>query len=165
MKKFHTAVDLKHQAEEFWAIYKVSTCAVERRRAQFFAFLAEGKSEAETLDLTRYSVSGARQIIGRYHRLGLDGLKDARHGNRGAPPVLTAEEQQQFAAALQHDFDQGIVWDGKKAQSWVKETFGKDIYLSRGYEQLRAAGFSPQKPRPQHAKGDPVAKEVFKTKF
>ena len=69
MKKFYKTVAFKHEAEDFWAIYKVSTCAVERRRAQFFAFLAEGKSETETLELTRYSVSGARQIIERYNCL------------------------------------------------------------------------------------------------
>ena len=165
MKKFYKTVAFEHEAEEFWAIYKASTCAVERRRAQFFAFLAEGKSETETLELTRYSVSGARQIIERYNRLGLSGLKDARHENQGAPPVLTAEEQQRFAAALQQDFDQGVVWDGNRAQSWVKEVLGKEIYLGRGYERMHQAGFSPQRPRPQHKKGDPVAKEAFKTKF
>jgi transposase len=29
---------------------------------------------------------------------------------------------------------------------------------------MRAAGLSPQKPRPQHVKGDPVVQEAFKTK-
>lgn len=164
MKRFYKPVQFQHQAEDFWAIYRASTCAVERRRAQFFAFLAEGKTEAEVLALTRYSVSGARVIIDRYHNLGMAGVCDGRHENQGAPPVLTAEEQQQFAAAIKQDYDNGIVWDGKKGQAWVKERFGKEIYLGRSYEQMHAAGFSPQKPRPQHAKGDPVAQEEFKKK-
>ncbi len=164
LKRLYTSVSFQHQAEDFWAVYKTSSCAVEQRRAQLLALLAEGRSEVETLELTHYSVSGARKIIDRYRRLGMAGLKDGRHDNKGAPPVLTPEEQRQFTAAVQHDFDHGIVWDGKKAQLWVKEVLGKDIHLGRGYERLHAAGFGPQKPRRQQAKGDSTVKEVFKTK-
>ena len=92
----------------------------------------------------------------------MDGLKDGRRHNRGAPPVLTADEQQELAARLHADFAEGIVWDGKKLQRWVKERFGKDIYLARSYELLHKAGFSLQKPRPRHVKGDQAAQEAFK---
>lgn len=137
---------------------------MERRRAQFFALLAEGKTESECLDITKYSVRTAREIIVRYHELGLAGLKDGRHDNKGAPTILTAAEQQELAAQVRKDFDQGIVWDGKKTQAWVKERFGKEVYMGRTYEFLRAAGFSPQKPRPSHVKGNPEEQEAFKTK-
>ena len=60
--------------------------------------------------------------------------------------------------------EQGVVWEGKRLQGWIKEQFGKEVYLGRTYEFMRAAGFSPQKPRPQHVKGDEAAKEAFKTK-
>ena len=164
MKKFYSPVEFQHQAEEFWAIYRVSTSAVERRRAQFFALLAEGRSEGDVMDITRYAVRSARYVIERYHRLGLDGLKDGRRENQGAPRVLTAEEQQVLAAQLHADFAQGVVWEGKRLQEWIKEQFGKEVYLGRTYEFMRAAGFSPQQPRPQHVKGDQAAKEAFKTK-
>lgn len=157
-------IQFQHAAAEFWTIYQASTCAVERRRAQFFALLAEGKSETDTLELTRYSVSGARLIIQRYHELGLAGLRDARHLNQGAPTVLTAAEQQELASQLREAFDQGRPWDGPKVQAWIKERFGKTVYISRTYEFMRTAGFSPQKPRPRHVKGDEGAKEAFKTK-
>lgn len=78
--------------------------------------------------------------------------------------MLTAAEQQELAAQLHQDFKQGIVWDGKKTQAWVKERFGKEVYIERTYELMRAAGFSPQKPRPKHIKSDDEAKEAFKTK-
>lgn len=145
-------------------MYRASTCAVERRRAQFFAFLAEGRTETELLELTKYSVSGARHILQRYHTLGLDGLGDGRAHNQGAPTVLTPDEQQQLAVHLRHDFDQGIVWDGKMLQQWIQEQFGKEVYLSRTYEFMRLAGFSPQHPRPRHVGGDEAAKEAFKSK-
>jgi transposase len=145
-------------------VYRATNSAVERRRAQFFALLAEGRSEDDVLGLTKYAVTSARKAIERYHRLGLAGLTDGRRDNRGAPKVLTAEEQQVLAAQLHTDFEQGVVWDGKRLQEWIKEQFGKEVYLGRTYEFMRAAGFSPQKPRPQHVKGDPAAKEAFKTK-
>lgn len=154
----------QHQADEFWAIYRVSTCAVERRRAQFFALLAEGRSEGDVMDITKYGVRSARYVVDRYHQFGLKGLQDGRRDNRGAPRVLSADEQQALAAQLHADFEQGVVWEGKRLQEWIKEQFGKEVYLGRTYEFMRAAGFSPQKPRPQHVKGDPEAKEAFKTK-
>ena len=52
----------QHQADDFWAIYKRSTCAVERRRSQLLALLAEGKSYTEVLAITRYSYQGADKI-------------------------------------------------------------------------------------------------------
>ncbi|THF69664.1 hypothetical protein E7T06_11020 [Deinococcus sp. Arct2-2] len=137
---------------------------MERRRAQFFALLAEGRSEGDVMDITTYGVRSARYVIDRYHRLGLKGLQDGRRDNRGAPRVLTADEQQVLAAQLHADVEQGVVWEGKRLQEWIKEQFGKEVYLGRTYEFMRAAGFSPQKPRPQHVKGDPAAKEAFTTK-
>ena len=77
----------QHQADEFWATYKRSTCAVERRRSQLLALLAEGKPYAEVLAITRYSYQGADKIVDAYEAQGLDGIKDQRHGNRGAPSV------------------------------------------------------------------------------
>ncbi len=54
---------LQHQADEFWAIYQRITCAVERRRSQLLALLAEGKPSAEVLSITRYSYQGANKIV------------------------------------------------------------------------------------------------------
>ena len=164
MPKFYAPVTFQHEAEVFWALYKASTDAVERRRAQFFALLAEGRGEAEVLEITRYAASTARLLVERYHGLGLHGLRDGRAENRGAPTVLTPEEQQGLAARLHSDFKQQIVWEGKQVQDWILQTYGKQVYVSRTYEFMRAAGFSPQKPRPRHINGDEAAKEAFKSK-
>ena len=164
MPKFYAPVTFDHDAEVFWGVYKASTDAVERRRAQFFALLADGRGEAEVLEITKYAASTARLLVQRYHQFGLHGLRDGRGENRGAPTVLTPEEQQGLAARLHSDFQQQIVWDGKQVKDWLLETYGKQVYVSRTYEFMRAAGFSPQKPRPRHTKGDDAAKEQFKSK-
>lgn len=118
----------------------------------------------DVLNITKYTVPTAHRIGQRYHQLGLVGLQDGRHQNQGAPRVLTVDEQQRVAARLHEDFQHGIVWEGKQLQAWILKEFGKEVYLGRTYEFMRAAGLSPQQPRPQHVKGDPVVQEAFKTK-
>ncbi|WP_165953392.1 MULTISPECIES: winged helix-turn-helix domain-containing protein [Deinococcus] len=81
-----------------------------------------------------------------------------------AHTLLTSEEQQRLATRLHKDFEQGIVWEGKRVQTWIKQEFGKDVYLGRTDELLRAAGFLPQQPRPRRVKGNEEAKEVCSTK-
>ena len=49
-------VKFQHEAVELWEGYQVSTCAVERRRFQVLALLAEGRTRADVLAITRYSV-------------------------------------------------------------------------------------------------------------
>ena len=75
MAKLYCPIQFKHGADDFWAIYKASVCAVERRRAQFFALRAEGRSEDEVMGITKYAATTARLMIGRYHKLGLYGIK------------------------------------------------------------------------------------------
>lgn len=137
---------------------------MERRRALFFALLAEQRSLKDILSLSRYSRVTAYQLLSRYRELGLAALQDGRHTNTGAPTLLTPEEQQRLAARIHENFEHGIVWEGKQVQAWIKQEFGKDVYLGRTYEFMRAAGFSPQKPRPRHVKGDEESKEAFRTK-
>ncbi|CAM4086539.1 Winged helix-turn helix domain-containing protein [Deinococcus frigens] len=57
-----------------------------------------------------------------------------------------------------------MVSAGKDLQHWIQMEFGKQVYIGRTYEFMRAAGFSPQKPRPQQVGGDERAKQAFKTK-
>ncbi|WP_162176636.1 helix-turn-helix domain-containing protein, partial [Deinococcus frigens] len=103
---------LAHQAADFWQLFETSTCAVQRRRAQFFALLAERRPLAEILALIRYSRVTAYSLVNRYHTLGLESLADGRQTNTGAPPVLTADEQQRLARHLHEDFERGMVSAG-----------------------------------------------------
>ncbi|MFW8628634.1 helix-turn-helix domain-containing protein, partial [Deinococcus sp. ME38] len=101
-----------------------STCAVERRRAQLFALLAEGRPVPEILQVTRYNRVTVYGLVKRYREQGLAGLRDARHGGQRAPRLLTAEQQQTLAARLHADFEQGIVWSGKDVQDWLQQQYG-----------------------------------------
>ena len=110
----------QHQADDFWAIYKRSTCAVERRRSQLLALLVEGKSYAEVLAITRYSYQGADKIVDAYEAQGLDRIKDQRHGNRGAPTLLSDADLLLLAQSIRADVAEGGVWNRNRVQEWVK---------------------------------------------
>ncbi|GGR74582.1 hypothetical protein GCM10008959_39770 [Deinococcus seoulensis] len=164
IKQTPLTAPLAHDADTFWHLYRASTCAVERRRAQLFALLAEGRPVPEILQVTRYNRVTVYGLVKRYREQGLAGLRDARHANQGAPRLLTAEQQQTLAARLHADFEQGIVWSGKDVQDWLQQQYGMSVHLGRTYEFLRAAGFTPQRPRPRHVGGDEAAKEAFNSK-
>lgn len=153
-------VALKHSAEALWAIYGRSTCAVQRRRSQLLALLAEGRNASDVLAITRYSRQGADKIIDAYHAEGLDGLQDRRHGNTGAPSLLSDGELLWLARRVRATSDD--LWSGRRVQDELRAQFGKTVHLSRCYEFLDAVGYSRQKPRPRHVDADPVAQETFK---
>lgn len=154
----------QHTAEDFWGIYRRSTCAVERRRSHLLAFLAEGKSPVEALQLTGYSYQGADKIIDAYHKRGLAGLKDQRQHNSGAPTLLSDAEVLLLARTIRADTAAGGVWNGARVQGWVKQELDKDVHLSRCYEFLEAVRFSLQVPRPRRVEADQAAQEAFKKK-
>lgn len=157
-------VNFQHTAEDFWDVYRRSTCVVERRRSQLLAFLAEGKSNQEALTLTRYSYQGADKIIDAYHEGGLASLEDQRHHNRGAPTLLSDAQLLLLARTIRADTAEGGVWNGARVQTWVQQELGQDVHLSRCYEFLDAVGYSRQVPRPRHVEADPIAQDEFKKK-
>ena len=155
-------VKFQHDAEELWQGYQTSTCAVERRRFQMLALLAEGRPRAEVLAITRYSIPSYVDLVHRYNDCGLEGLQDRRHRNSGAPTLLSDAEVLLLAQSIRADYEQEIVWNGAQVQQWIKTTLGKELYLSRAYEFLDAMGFSQQTPRPRHVEADDAAQEDFK---
>lgn len=155
-------VEFQHSSAELWSAYQASTCAVERRRLQVLALLSEGRSKADVLAITRYSVPRYLDVLHRYRASGLEGLKDRRHTNPGAPTLLSDAELLLLAQTLRADFAEGRVWNGKQVQAWVHDTLGKDIHLARAYEFLDAVAFSLQSPRPQHVQANEVEQEAFK---
>jgi len=155
-------VKFQHDAATLWQGYQASTCAVERRRFQVLALLAEGRPRADVLAITRYSEPSSVDLVHRYHDHGLEGLQDRRHRNSGAPTLLSDAEVLLLAQTLRADYAQEIVWSGAQVQQWIKTTLGKDVYLSRAYEFLDAIGFSPQTARPRPVEADDLAQEDFK---
>jgi transposase len=154
----HPIAELKHH-------YQKCTCAVERRRAHVIWLLASGKSRDEVIHLTAYSLPSVLDAIHRYNQAGLEGLRDLRHTNPGAPTLLSDQELLLLAQTIRKDFEKGIIWNGMDVQTWVQTKLGKPIRFQRAYEFLDAVGFSLQVPRPRHAKSSDAARADFKKKY
>lgn len=152
----------KHPVAELKAHYQNATNAVERRRAQVVWLLASGKPRSEVIDLTAYSLPSVLETIHRYNADGLNGLRDLRESNSGAPTLLKDAELLLLAQTIRHDFEQGIVWRGADVQAWVSSTLGKQVRYQRAYEFLDAIGFSLQVPRPRHVNSSDAARADFK---
>lgn len=152
----------KHPVAELKQHYQKCTCAVERRRAHVIWLLASGQSRNEVIQLTAYSLPSVLDAIHRYNQDGLEGLRDLRHTNPGAPTLLSDQELLLLAQTVRKDFEKGIVWNGMDVQTWIQTTLGKQVRFQRAYELLGAIGFSLQVPRPRHAKSSDAAKADFK---
>ena len=162
MGRSPVTLQAKHPVAELKAHYQNATNAVERRRAHVIWLLASGKPRSEVIDLTAYSLPSVLDTIHRYHQDGLEGLRDRRETNSGAPTLLEDAELLLLAQTIRHDYGQGIVWRGADVQTWVESTLGKQVRYQRAYEFLSAIGFSLQVPRPRHMKSSDAARADFK---
>ena len=157
-------VKKQHSVKALKAHFRKSTCAVERRKTQVIWWLVEGKSRQEVMALSAYSHVSLVDIIKRYNAEGLEGLKDRRHDNPGAPTLLSDEELLLLAQTVRKDYDKGKVWNGAKVVSWLRDKFGKEVYEQRAYEYLASISMSQQIPRPRHLNANALEQDSFKKK-
>ena len=104
-----TELELQHTPAELQHHYQHARTAIERRRAQVIWFIATGKSFEETGALTAYSHVSVLKTVHNYNQHGLDGLKDQRANNQGAPTLLSDQQMLLLAQTIRHDFEQGIM--------------------------------------------------------
>ena len=148
--------------EALWQAFRDSTCAVERRRIQMVALLAEGRTKAEVCAITQYRDSAYCEMMTRYNTSGLAGLRDQRHFNSGAPTLLSDAQILLLAQVIRKDYAKEIVWNGNKVCEWIKKEFGIEVYPGRAYEFLSQIGFSVQSPRPRHIHSGVEVQDNFK---
>src|SRR3712207_900032 len=60
---------------------------------------------------------------------------------------------------------QAILWSGPKVAAWMARHLGlAKVHPQRGWEALKRIGWSPQAPRPRHARAaTPEERAAFKT--
>jgi transposase len=124
--------------------------------------LQRGKSRAEVREETAYSEVSMVEVVKRYNAEGLAGLKDKRHDNPGAPTLLSDQQLLHLAQVVRKDYAKGVLWNGQKVLTWLKEEYGLDVYPQRAFEYLSQISMSQQVPRPRHRKADEVAQDTFK---
>ncbi len=152
----HLAVaELEHR-------YRACHDAVERSHWQMIWLVARGHHVPAVAWLTGYSVRWVRTIVHRYNADGPGGLVDQRQHSRGHPPLLSPTLRTALAEALDGPAPDGGLWTCGKVAAGMAERLGRPVGEPRGWEAMRALGFSPQRPRPRATNADPVAQAAFK---
>ena len=137
---------------------------VEARRWQLLALVADGKSVKAAADLVGLYPPYARRVVHRYNQDGPDGVRDRRLTLRAPlrPRLLTDEQLQELAAAVQGPAPGGGLWTGPTVARWIAEQTGREhVAPQRGHDYLKRLRLSPQRPRPRHHDADPTAQAAF----
>lgn len=144
------------------AHYRQAHDPVTRSQSQMVWLLAQGRTSAEVAEVTGYGRAWVREVLRRYNAGGLDALGDRRHQNPGNEPMLDDALCEALSEALKGPAPDGGLWDGAKARRWISEQLGRPVGKVQGWRWLRRLGWTPQSPRPHHARGDRAAQEAFK---
>ena len=103
---------------------KRARCApnlVEARRWQLLALIADGKTAKAAAELVGLYPNYARRVVQRYNQEGPAGVRDRRLEQRppAREPLLTAEQLQKLAEAVQGPAPGGGLWTGPLVAQWI----------------------------------------------
>jgi transposase len=144
--------------------WRGSEDATLARHYQVVWLLAQGRTVAETARLTGFVPRWVEELLVRYNRFGPSSLGDRRRGNGARPTILTPKILDILRERLKSPPEDGGVWTAKKVAAVIAAELGRErVAQQRGWEALRAIGWTIQTPRPRHARAaGPEAQAQFK---
>lgn len=153
-----SAQELKHR-------YRQATDAVEARRWQLLWLISRQNTIKEAAEVMGINYDYARKIVKSYNQGGEAAIIKKKPPGKKRPlhALLNSEQLEELRKSLKGEPpDQGI-WTGRKVAAWIAKKTGKEkVWAQRGWEYLKACGYSVQKPRPRHQKGDEIEQKEFK---
>ena len=161
-KRLHLEAHLS--SPELERYYRKARDPVERTHLHIIWQLSRGRRTREVAEATGYSPGWIREVARRYNAGGVAGLGDRRHHNPGGGTraLLSPEHHHALAALLEQPAADGGLWNSRNVAAWIATQIGKPVRVQRGWEYLRKLGYTPQIPRPVHAKADPDEQAAFK---
>jgi transposase len=107
------------------------------------------------------------RLLARYNAQGPQALGDLRRRNGTSPSVLRPDLLDKLKDRLREPPPDGGLWTSPKVARWMASELGLAAVLpQRGWEALKAIGWSVQKPRPRHpASATPEERAAFKKKL
>src|SRR6478672_2703023 len=106
------SVGQRETVEELEARFRAARDVVERSHCQAVWLLAKGHSTAEVAEIVALSPRWVNKLARRSEAEGADALGDRRRRNRGAKPLLSAEDLEALRERLKTPPDDGGVWSG-----------------------------------------------------
>lgn len=158
-------VELYHSTSELKTMFRreKDSRLASRIRAVYLALM--GRSAPEIAKLLGYSRRSIQEWVYAYNRQGIEGLKD--DSGRGGNCKLNTDQLQWLRQRIEEgpSPEDGVcVFHGKDIQRIIKQQFGITYHLSSIYRLLHKMGYSYVSSRPEHPKGDPEERKVFKKK-
>ena len=144
--------------------YEACTDVTSSRHFQTIWLLAKGHSTGEVAAMTSFGQRWIEQLLERYNAVGPSALGDLRRNNGTSATVLKPELLARLRARVSEPPPDGGVWTSGKVARWMAGELGlASVAVQRGWEALRAIGWSIQKPRPRNPKAaTPEEQDAFK---
>ncbi len=142
--------------------YRSCTGVIAARHVQTIWLLAKGHEIAEVAATVSFARRWVERRLARYNAHGPQALGDLRRRNGTSPSILRPDLLEKLKDRLREPPPDGGLWTGPKVAAWMAGERGLAVVLpQRGWEALKAIGWSVQKPRPRHpASATPEEREV-----
>ena len=104
------------------------------------------------------------QLLARYNAEGAESLGDLRRRNGASATILRPDLLAKLRDRLRKPPPDGGLWSSRKVAAWMADELGlTSVAAQRGWEALKAIGWSIQKPRPKNPKSaSPAEAAAFK---
>lgn len=139
--------------------YWQATNPVEARRWQLLWLISQKKTILEASIIIGINYDYAREIVKSYNQQGSEAIikKQPARKKRPKHELLNVEELEELQLSLKGESPDKGIWTGPKVAEWIARKTGREkVWKQRGWDYLKQCRYSPQKPRPQHQKGNKI---------
>lgn len=152
-------------ATELKKRYREATNPIEARRWHLLWLIALPSTIKEAAAVLGINYDYARSIVKSYNQQGETAifLKKQPPKKRPSHALLNTQQLEELRLSLTGESPDRGLWSGPKVALWIAQKIGREqVGKQRGWEYLKRCGYSPQRPRPKHKKGDKNEQEDFK---
>ena len=138
--------------------------ATASRHFQVIWLLARGHTVSQVSATTAFGERWIEQLLARYNAEGAESLGDLRRRNGASATILRPDLLAKLRDRLRKPPPDGGLWSSRKVAAWMADELGlTSVAAQRGWEALKAIGWSIQKPRPKNPKSaSPAEAAAFK---
>ena len=127
--------------------------AMAARHVQVIWLLAQGHSCSQVSAMMAFSVRWVQLLLERYNGEGPDCLGDGRRRNGRSATILTPAVLDALRTRIVEPPPDGGLWSSRKVAAFLAQELGLErVAPQRGWDALRAIGWSLQRPRPKNPK-------------
>lgn len=150
--------------EDLEARYRACEDACSARHYQTIWLLAQGHTVPAVSATMGFAPRWIEELLARYNAIGAPALGDLRRNNGTRPSVLKRDLLDKLAVRLKEPPPDGGVWSSRKVADFMAGELGLEkLAPQRGWEALKAIGWSIQSPRPRNPKAaGPEEEAAFK---